>query len=358
MDVIVVGGGPAGTAAAMVLARRGRSVALLERTAYDTTRVGEGLQPLAHSILVDLGLAERFARQGHSSSTVLRHVWFDEEVRSRDTSDDEHGPWWHVDRNEFDTMLSDAAREAGVVFHSRTQLRAIERSDGAWHVDAEGVSGALALGARFAIDASGRARAVCRQLGVTQRRLDAQVGVVGFMLGAPRAAEAHNFVEAMPDGWFHSSRIPRGRFVVTYMTDADLIPHSRGALEDFWLAQLAGTRHTRARLEGCRLEAPPRVVAANTSCVDAVFGDGWVAVGDAAMTCDPMSSQGVLNALETGRRAGEAVDLYLAGDGGRELQAYRDEVVGEFEVLVDNAKHNYRNHVRWPDSPYWQRRRS
>ena len=84
---------------------------------------------------------------------------------------------------------------------------------------------------------------------------------------------------------------------------------------------------------------------------------GWIAAGDASMTFDPLSSQGLLHALFTGLAAAEAADSYLSGDMG----APRG-----YQQIMDGVQHAYRQHLassyaseaRWPASPFWQRRQS
>src|SRR4029434_4989904 len=98
------------------------------------------------------------------------------------------------------------------------------------------------------------------------------------------------------------------------MTDADLLPRQRGLWRAFWHTQLQQTAHTQARLHAFDLQAAPRVVAANSSRLDSVSGHGWLAVGDAAMAFDPLSSQGLMHALASGMRAGEALHSCLAGE--------------------------------------------
>ena len=89
---------------------------------------------------------------------------------------------------------------------------------------------------------------------------------------------------------------------------------SRGAWPAFWQARLQQTIHTQSRLHAFDLQAALRVVAANSSRLDCVSGRGWLAVGDAAMAFDPLSSQGLVQALASGIRAGEALNGRLAGE--------------------------------------------
>jgi flavin-dependent dehydrogenase len=84
-------------------------------------------------------------------------------------------------------------------------------------------------------------------------------------------------------------------------------------------------------------------------------GPAWLAAGDAALSFDPLSSQGLLNALFTGLAAAETADGYLSG---------RNESVTEYVTVVDGIRDAYRGHLaawyrsetRWPRAPFWCRR--
>ena len=143
--------------------------------------------------------------------------------------------------------------------------------------------------------------------------------------------------------------------MAVYMTDADLLPRHRGSWRAFWHARLQQTTHTRARLPAFDLQAVPRVVAANSSRLDRVSGRGWLAVGDAAMAFDPLSSQGLMHALASGMRAGEALNGCLAGEAAAmgEYDRKANEVFREYSRLRGVY---YGREQRWPQSVFWRRR--
>jgi flavin-dependent dehydrogenase len=122
-------------------------------------------------------------------------------------------------------------------------------------------------------------------------------------------------------------------------------------------ARLGATRYVRGLIMVHRYEpvGPPRAASAQTARLDRVGGAGWAAVGDAAISFDPLSSQGVLTALFTGLRAAQAVDRALAGDPA---------AIDEYSRRVGEIDRAYRHHrdacyaaeARWPDRPFWRRR--
>ena len=170
-----------------------------------------------------------------------------------------------------------------------------------------------------------------------------------------RDADACTLVEACADGWWYSAWLPDARLMAVYMTDADLLPRARATWPAFWQAQLRQTIHTRERLRGGAAPAALRVAAANSARLDCVSGSNWLAVGDAALSFDPLSSQGLLQALASGLRAGEAIHRCLAGEA-----AALNEYANQTEKLADNYARlraaYYGRERRWPQSVFWQRR--
>ena len=114
VDVIVLGGGPAGAATAIALARLGWSVTILERSHYESARIGETLPPDIKHLLIALGVWDQFLADNPLESPGIASAWGQAELYDNDFIVNPHGPGWHVDRKRFDAMLARAAEEQGV----------------------------------------------------------------------------------------------------------------------------------------------------------------------------------------------------------------------------------------------------
>jgi 2-polyprenyl-6-methoxyphenol hydroxylase-like FAD-dependent oxidoreductase len=173
--------------------------------------------------------------------------------------------------------------------------------------------------------------------------------------GTTDACDCCTLVEACADGWWYSALLPDNRLMAVYMTDADLLRRQHGAWPAFWQARLQQTEHTRSRLRPFELRNAPRVVAAASSRLDRVSGPGWLAVGDAAMAFDPLSSQGLKQAMASGIRAGSALSTGLAGERTA-LGEYGSRANDVFREYLRQRVVYYGREQRWPQSVFWRRR--
>jgi flavin-dependent dehydrogenase len=356
VDVVIIGGGPAGTATAIALARFGWSVTVLERSHYESTRIGETLPPEIKHSLIALGVWERFLADGHLESPGTVAAWGQTELYDNDFIVNPHGHGWHVDRRRFDLMLARAAAESGVeVLCGGRGIRIVRSSPLVWHIGAVVDGQRLERQAALLVDATGRSASPARRLGGHRIVYDRLVGLVGFVSGSNMTGERRALIEAVAWGWWYSALLPDGQQVGAFMTDADLLPAGQSARAGFWRDKLDQTRHTRARIGVSALGNGPRVVLASSSRSPIVAADGWVAVGDAAASFDPLSSQGVTWALESGLMAAEAIDLHLRGHGPAFLLYARAVDSAFVDYLTTRARY-YDRERRWPNSPFWRRR--
>jgi len=356
-----VGGGPAGTATALALARAGYAVTLLERSRYEVSRIGETLPPEVRGPLTDLGVWDRFLADGHLESPGIAAAWGHSELYENDFIVNPDGPGWHVDRRRFDAMLARAAAAAGVeVLTGARPIRCIQAGPAGWCVEALADGARLERQGSMLVDATGRSSSVARRCGGRRVVHDRLVGFVGLFRSVPAEGAGHDrrtLIEAVEAGWWYTAPLPDGRHIATFLTDADLLPAACDARARFWSEQLGRAPHTRDRLGGRTPDLRLRVVAACSARLDTAAIPGLLAVGDAALSFDPVSSQGVTWALESGLAAARAVDAHHRGDR-RALDQYSRWIEAEFTDYLRTRAEYYSRERRWPHSPFWRRRQA
>jgi len=168
-------------------------------------------------------------------------------------------------------------------------------------------------------------------------------------------------LEAVESGWWYAARLPERRVAVAIASDPEIIKHDALHRKDVWLTRLRETRHLWGELAGCAPTPESLMVRTALSFrLDHACGPGWLAVGDAASSYDPIASQGIYKALLDGLEAAEAIAAWLGGEAGAldALDDYDAAIAERFEDYLANRNYFYARERRWPAAPFWARRRS
>lgn len=356
-DVIVLGGGPAGSATALRLARRGWSVTMIERSGYGDVRVGETLPPQICPELQALGLWQRFREDGHLPAYGVRSVWGDNELRDNAYIFNPYGMGWRVDRSRFDALIAQGAESAGAEVCRRARVaRCFREATNRWRVEFFADGELKSLKARFLVDATGRSSKLRRLLGAEDRWHDHLVGVVAFYQAehGGEVEDACTLIEAAEQGWWYSASLPTNQMVVVHMTDLDIYAKWRATGADFWNRQLQRTQHTISRVRRLHQAGRPRLFMAGSHCVERIPDSGWLPVGDAILALDPLCGEGVCTALKTAAAA-ERIAARLEGESDA-MTSYLEETTGWFARYLEQRRRFYSRELRWPGSLFWQRR--
>ena len=304
-EFFVIGGGPAGTSAAIALASAGRQVFLAESTCYVGNRIGETLPPAANLVLDRLGIDRETVESCGLRCPGAVSTWGSELLYRNDSLFDPDGNGMHLDRVAFDRLLACRAEASGVRLMTSCQVRSCCRVGQEWLVTFSGPDGIQEVVASTIIDAAGRAWPGRPS---NRKTIDRQVAIVGQYKMEKNASLDHwTWVESIRDGWWYSAVLPFGHLVVAFFTDADLLDFPNENRDRRFTELMSRTRWIQQRVHGAQLVYQPRVVAATSTISNPIAGDGWVAVGDAASTIDPLSSRGILYAIRSGHDAASAI---------------------------------------------------
>jgi flavin-dependent dehydrogenase len=315
-DVLIVGGGPAGSTVATFLGRGGLRVAVAEREVFPRFHVGESLLPANLPLLDRLGVREQIERHGflikygaafHDQESDLEYRFYFREGN----------PWPHysyeVPRAEFDQLLLEhAAKEPGVSVLQPAEVERVELdSEGATIGIREGGE-TRTLRARFVVDASGRdsflaARRVGRRESIPGL---GKVALFAHYEGAPRwegRDEGMIRIYVFEWGWFWWIPFSGDLTSLGCVLHARTARGREGSVEALFDDMVSRCRRVADGLRGARRVTPVRSAANFSYRTQPVAGDRFVCVGDTLAFVDPIFSSGVYIAMQTGEMAAEEI---------------------------------------------------
>ena len=340
----------------MELARQGVAAIVIERSAYDDIRVGEHLAPAGVLNLRALDFRSQLPLDGHLASAGVDACWGSETPEHMDYffHPGHHG--LNLSRPQFDSDLARACESSGVTVLRSASLVHASRRGSRWAVDILIGGNVRSFSVSMVVDATGRAATFSRRQGAKVRAHDRQIAIVCFEKSSNGGIGSRSVVEAAETGWWYAAPIGRERRICMLVTDDDMLPKGAGAdLQSWWLHQRDRTAQLCKHSPDFALTPRLIVRSARSQHIDAPAGTGWLAVGDAAMAFDPLTSYGIAKALDHGKRAASCIAPYLSGDASP-LDRLAEQLKQEYASYCAERAQYYRLEQRWPGSVFWQRR--
>ena len=355
--IVIVGGGPAGLAAAFWLQRRRHDVVVLERSDYTDVRIGEHVPPAAALRLAGLGTLSGLSVADHPTSSGVDAYWGADAPSHTDyfLQSGQHGI--NLSRPKFDADFARACEAVGArVLRSCSVMRA-ERRESRWEIDVSANGSISTLTASFVVDASGRAAGFARRRGARIHADDDLMALAAFGRARQTSCSTRSLIESAELGWWYHAPISSDQTLCVFFVDGDLLPRMRRPLLfDWWRANLAKTKQVSTNFQTCEGSGRLHIRSARSQRLEPLHGDdGWMAIGDAATAFDPLSSRGIMKGLTHGERAASAISSYLSGDDSALRQLSR-ETGDEYLEYLKTRKGYYHIETRWPDSFFWKRR--
>src|SRR5207253_3363538 len=318
-DVGIIGGGPAGSTAAALLARANRRVIVFEREKFPRFHIGESLLPFSMKAFTRLGLHEKFRRAGFlkkfggeifgACSEPGTKFYFKDGFRSQT----DHA--YQVTRSDFDKLLLDHARESGAEVHEEVAVDRVEFLNE--HVDlAVRRNGSVEnVRARYLIDASGRNSVLGTKFGIKKSYDHLQkLSIFAHYDGVWRAEGIDGTLTVLVravDRWFWLIPLTAGRTSVGVVLDSETFRKSKLSAEDFLEQALAEQPTIAKRMTNARLASRVYVEADFSYRSARLHGDRWLLTGDAAGFIDPIFSSGVFLAIFSGEKCADALNAVL-----------------------------------------------
>jgi flavin-dependent dehydrogenase len=318
-DVAVIGGGPAGSTAAALLARAGRRVIVFEREKFPRFHIGESLLPFSMKAFSRLELHEKLLRAGFmkkfggqifgACSERGTKFYFKDGFRSQT----DHA--YQVTRADFDKVLLDHAAECGAEVHEETSVDRVDFSKDDVELAIRRNGSSHSIRARYVIDASGRTSVLGKHFKIKKTYDHLQkLSIFAHYDGVWRAEGIDGTLTLLVRGidrWFWVIPLTNARTSIGVVLDKEVFRQSKLRAEDFLEQALTEQPIIAQRMTHARRASEVYVEADFSYRSARLRGDRWLLAGDAAGFIDPIFSSGVFLAVFSGERCADVLNDIL-----------------------------------------------
>jgi len=336
-DVLVIGGGPAGTTVASLLADKGRRVCVLEKAHHPRFHIGESLLPMNLPIFEKLGVLEKidaigikkYAAEFNSQETSLAQdtFYFSKATNAK------YPFSYEVRRSEFDEILFKNCQQKGVTTLEGMTVTSVDLNDSIKKIHARDEQmNQHELTARYVIDASGRDTVLAQQLGSKKINPKHKMAAIyGHFKGVQRRTgnDAGNIsIYWFKHGWIWLIPLKDGTTSIGCVCWPDYLKSRNTPLTEFLQQTLALVPEIKERMKDTQLEGKAQATGNYSYQSSLMSGDGFLLIGDAYAFVDPVFSSGVYLAMQSATRGAELVDQLL------EDNTHNQSLVRQFEQSV------------------------
>jgi flavin-dependent dehydrogenase len=320
-DVVVIGGGPGGSASAGLLAKQGHKVLVLEKEKFPRYHIGESLITGSMPTIEALDLRERLDKMGYVRKYGGTLLWGRNQGAwdFRFTEASEYEYTFQVRRADFDSVLMTRARELGALVIEEATVQEVlfdgERATGVRYLR-KGDAEPTTVDCKLVVDASGQQHLLARKFSLIDYHDDLRnIAVWAYFQGTNRYSGnrwGDTLTENRPNGWFWFIPLSDGTVSIGYVTPIDKYKESGKSLEELHASELASADEITSLVgdKSVRVSGYRTIKDWSYTCKQ-FYGPGWALVGDAAAFIDPLLSTGVGLTLRGALGLAETANLAL-----------------------------------------------
>ncbi len=352
-EVIIIGNGIAGVTLAVLLQRKGISFVLLHREGEkEPFALGETLPPSAMPLLEQLKLLSLFEENAYRKTYGYHSMWGSSRVT--DINFYHQNPYKNglkINKHQTLEKMRDLIRDDMVSYSKGFEIIHEEHGNTVVLAKNEGVK---IVQGKILIDATGRNRAVLQKLKVESTIYDELVSLSCHIPKIEHPKLTHEvYVESFKQGWGIVSALNETENICTIFTQKGHAILQKLKDVSQWKSVLSETIYLKDFLnEDAQIKF--KGGNANSSVAAQIAGNNWLALGDTAMSFDPLSSHGITNSIYTASNASEAIEKKLNFADTEAFPEYDETMKTIFQQYVQSKNKLYQQETRWKEEAFWK----